>query len=389
MNFRTGHHAGFTSRTTMPTRILLVEDNKDLRENATLVLHLEGYEVQAASDGREALELIETGFVPQLIVSDIMMPRMDGYRFFEAVRQKRSLRSVPFIFLTARGSRQDVSTGRMLGADDYLIKPFDPEELLIAIQTRLRRTAEIRADADEDLAQARRHLADLLSHELRTPLTYVTGGFALLADELKHHPENSTSDHVRTSLDLIQNGTQRLNRLAEQMVLYSQLISGDFAQRLQSSGENLELLFLILDARDEVGHLARERGITLRQNLPETEILTVYGLRDLLVTAMSEIIRNALQYSARGTQVRLTLAREGPWALFTVSDEGNGIRSEDQANIWNVLIQSERDFNQQQGAGMGLPIVKGIIITHGGEVKLDSAPGLGTRVTVRLPLVFD
>jgi signal transduction histidine kinase len=115
----------------------------------------------------------------------------------------------------------------------------------------------------------------------------------------------------------------------------------------------------------------------------------VYGLRDLLVTAMSEIIRNALQYSARGSQVKLILAREGPWAVFTVSDQGHGIRPEDQANIWNVLIQSERDYNEQQGAGMGLPIVKGIITTHGGEVELDSAPGQGTRVTVRLPLVFD
>jgi two-component system sensor histidine kinase/response regulator len=318
-----------------------------------------------------------------------MMPRRDGYQFFEAVRKQRHLRGIPFIFLTARGSRQDVSTGRMLGADDYLVKPFDPEELLIAIQTRLRRTAEIRANADEDLEQARRHLAELLSHELRTPLTYVTGGFALLADELKQQPENSTSENVQTSLELIQNGTQRLNRLAEQMVIYSQLISGDFAQRLQSSGENFELLFLILDARDTVGQLARERGITFRQNLPEAEMLTVYGLRDLLVTAMSEIIRNALQYSASGTQVKLVLAREGHWAVVTVSDQGNGIRPEDQANIWNVLIQSEREYNEQQGAGMGLPIVKGIIAMHGGETELDSVPGQGTRVTIRLPLVFD
>jgi two-component system sensor histidine kinase/response regulator len=373
----------------MATTILLVEDNKDLLENATLVLQLEGYEVQAANDGREALELLETGLVPQLIVSDIMMPHMDGYQFFEAVRQKRHLRSVPFIFLTARGSRQDVSTGRMLGADDYLIKPFDPEELLIAIQTRLRRTAEIRADADEDLEQARRHLAELLSHELRTPLTYVTGGFALLADELKHQPENSTSENVQTSLELIQNGTQRLNRLAEQMVVYSQLVSGDFAQRLQTSGENLELLFLILDARDTVRYLARERGITFRQNLPETERLTVYGLRDLLVMAMGEIMRNALQYSARGTQVKFALAHEGHWAVFTVGDQGRGIRPEDQANIWNILIQSERDYNEQQGVGMGLPVVKEIITMHGGEVELDSVPGQGTRVTLRLPLVFD
>jgi two-component system sensor histidine kinase/response regulator len=373
----------------MPATILLVEDNKDLRDNASLVLRLEGYEVQTASDGREALELLETGFAPDLIVSDIMMPHMDGYEFFEAVRQKRHLKTVPFIFLTARGSRQDVSTGRLLGADDYLVKPFDPEELLIAIQTRLRRTAEIRAEANENLQEARRQLADLLSHELRTPLTYVTGGFALLAEELNYQPQNSGRENVRASLELIQNGTQRLNRLAEQMVLYSQIISGNVMHRLQVSGENLELLFLILDARDSVAHLARERGIVFRQNLPEAEVLTVYGLRDLLCTAMSEVIRNAIQYSPGGTQVKLTLAREGNMAAFSVTDQGRGIKPEEQVNIWNVMSQAERDYNEQQGAGMGLPIVKGIITVHGGQVELDSVPGQGTEVTLRLPLAFD
>jgi two-component system sensor histidine kinase/response regulator len=373
----------------MQPTILLVEDNKDLRDNASLVLRLDGYKVQTASDGREALELLEIGFVPDLIVSDIMMPHMDGYEFFEAVRQKRHLRTVPFIFLTARGSRQDVSTGRLLGADDYLIKPFDPEELLIAVRTRLRRTAEIRAEADEGLQEARRQLAELLSHELRTPLTYVTGGFSLLAEELKHQPPNATSEDVRTSLELIQNGTHRLNRLAEQMVLYSQIISGNVMHRLQTSGENLELSFLIFDARDSVLDLARERGIVFRHNLPETESLTIYGLRDLLSTAMSEVIRNAIQYSPGGTQVKLTLTREGNMAVFTVTDQGRGIRPEDQVNIWNVMSQSERDYNEQQGAGMGLPIVKGIMDAHGGQAEVDSVPGQGTQVTLRFPLAFD
>ena len=159
--------------------------------------------------------------------------------------------------------------------------------------------------------------------------------------------------------------------------------------RFVIAGVTASVLFLILDARDEMRNMARERGVTFRQNLPESEILTVYGLRDLLVTAMSEIIRNALQYSASGTQVKLVLARDEHWGVVTVSDQGNGIKPEDQANIWNVLIQSEREFNEQQGAGMGLPIVKGIIAMHGGETELDSVPGQGTRVTIRLPLVFD
>ncbi|HEX3051671.1 MAG TPA: response regulator, partial [Aggregatilineaceae bacterium] len=85
----------------MDTTILFVEDNEELRENAALVLGLEGYAVKLARDGREALDLLDDGFVPDLIVSDIMMPRMNGYEFFEAVRQKDHLKGVPFIFLTA------------------------------------------------------------------------------------------------------------------------------------------------------------------------------------------------------------------------------------------------------------------------------------------------
>jgi signal transduction histidine kinase len=378
-----------TAKGTLPATILLVEDNKDLRENAVLVLQLEGYTVQAAADGREALEILNSGLVPNVIVSDIMMPHMDGYEFFDAVRKRHHLRTVPFIFLTARSSRQDMATGRLLGADDYLVKPFDPDELLVAIQTRLRRNAEIRAEAREDLQDARRQLVELLSHELRTPLTYVTGGFALLAEELKHRSHNPASEDIEASLQLIQSGTQRLNRLAEQMVLYSQIISSHVARRLESSAEDLDLAFLVYDALDSVSHLANERGITIRREVFDAERLTVDGLHDLLVIALGEVIRNAILYSPEGASIKITLIREGKWGAFTVVDQGRGIPPEDQANIWNIMIQSERDHDEQQGAGMGLPLVKGIITEHSGEVYLDSVPGQGTRVTLRLPLVFN
>lgn len=371
----------------MDTTILFVEDNRDLRKNAALVLELEGYKVQVARDGREALDFLEGGLVPDLIVSDIMMPRMDGYAFFEAVRQIPYLKAVPFIFLTARGSRRDISTGRQMGADDYLVKPFDPEDFLIAVQNKLRRTADIRAQAVEGLNDARRLLIQLLSHELRTPLTYVTGGFALLAEELETQKAASPSDDIRISLELIQNGTLRLNRLAEQMVLYSQIISGSVAQHVTSISEETELQDVIRDALTALDKYIKSRQIAVHlKGTAPNGALSVLGVKDLLVTALGEILRNAVQYSHEGALVEIVLRRQDDEAIVEVLDRGLGISAKDQAEVWNVLSQSNRDRNEQQGAGMGLPIARGIIEAHGGTIDLWSVEGKGTRLTIALPL---
>ncbi len=373
----------------MPTTILFVEDNDDLRKNAALVLELEGYAVQVARDGREALDILEDGFVPDLIVSDIMMPRLDGYGFFHEVRRNRRLKAIPFIFLTAKGSRKDITEGRILGADDYLTKPFDPQEFLIAIQSRLRRAADIREDANENLYDARRQLVELLSHELKTPLTYVTGGFALLAEELKGQTEQAANQDVQVSLDLIQNGTQRLNRLAEQMVLYSQILSGLIEERVQQRGKPEDVAFLINSTLASLMMLMHDQAASISPIMPVDEPLTVWGVGHWLVAAMSEVLRNALQYSPPGSPIDVTVERDDTWAKIVISDQGPGINPADQATIWNILIQSERDQQEQQGVGMGLPIVKGIIEAHKGEVGLYSVLDEGTQVTLRLPLVLD
>jgi signal transduction histidine kinase len=372
----------------MAATILFVEDNDDLRKNAALVLDLEGYTVQVASDGQEALDILDDGFRPDLIVSDIMMPRLDGYEFFHAVRRQEHLRAVPFIFLTARGSRKDITAGRVLGVDDYLTKPFEPDEFLIAIQTRLQRSADIRAQANENLNGARRQLVELLSHELKTPLTYVTGGFALLAEEIKRQAEASANQDVLVSLDLIQNGTQRLNRLAEQMVMFSQILSGMMDHQIRTRGEPHDLLFLVNDALISLIALVQARNATLEQDVPDKPLM-VFGIQHLLIAAFSEIIRNAIQYSPPNSTVRLAMKRDEEWAVLSVTDQGSGIALEDQDDIWNVMIQSDRARQEQQGAGMGLPIAKGIIEAHNGMIELQSSLNQGTQVIMRLPVISD
>jgi len=118
--------------------LLIVEDNQDLRNGLKELLTSEGFSVLAAGNGREALEQMEI-FHPDLIISDITMPEMDGFAFYDAVRARRDGVMLPFIFLTARGQRADITRGRNLGAEDYLVKPITPSELVAAVQSRLAR----------------------------------------------------------------------------------------------------------------------------------------------------------------------------------------------------------------------------------------------------------
>jgi putative two-component system response regulator len=123
--------------------LLIVEDNPVLREGLQEMLELEGFNIQTASNGREALEKMAS-FTPDLILSDIAMPEMDGYAFFKAVRDNPDWISIPFMFLTARGEKQDILAGKDLGADDYLVKPLTREELLTAVRARLGRSQQLR-----------------------------------------------------------------------------------------------------------------------------------------------------------------------------------------------------------------------------------------------------
>ena len=123
-------------------RILLVEDNDILREGLRSLLEQEDYRVMEAADGVRALDEIRI-VVPDLILADIVMPEMDGYALFEAVRSTPAWISIPFIFLTARRERKYVLAGKKLGAEDYLIKPISPEDLLTAIRSRLGRSQQL------------------------------------------------------------------------------------------------------------------------------------------------------------------------------------------------------------------------------------------------------
>jgi len=133
--------------------LLIVEDNHDLRNGLKDILAFEGFTVLSAGNGKEALEQMKA-ISPDLIISDITMPEMDGYAFYDAVRTRPDGITIPFIFLTARGEREDVMRGRNLGVEDYLIKPVSRNELVAAVQARLTRFRQLQLAQLEQAYQA-------------------------------------------------------------------------------------------------------------------------------------------------------------------------------------------------------------------------------------------
>ncbi|MCX6046754.1 MAG: response regulator, partial [Chloroflexi bacterium] len=200
------------------TKILVIEDNETIREEVLTWLSLEDYEVVGAANGRKGVEVaIEQ--LPDLIVSDIMMPDKDGYRVLLELRTQPATALIPFIFLTAKQEKDDVRHGMELGADDYITKPFGREELLRAIETRLNRRNLVEKYSDQKGQDLRRHLIHMLPHELRTPLVGIMGIGELLHQEAHF----LTPDEIIEYAELITVSGERLYRLIENHLLYAQL----------------------------------------------------------------------------------------------------------------------------------------------------------------------
>ncbi|BAY51122.1 two-component response regulator [Thermostichus vulcanus NIES-2134] len=224
----------------MTAKLLLVDDEPGVREAVSAYLEDSGFEVTAVANGQAALEYLET-HVPDVIISDIMMPQMDGYAFLETVRQQPHLSHIPVIFLTARGMTRDRIQGYDAGCDAYLAKPFDPDELVAIIKNLLRRQAAARDEAEPSLAELAQQIAELR---------------AMLVQQGKRHP---TAPPIQ--LDLTPREASVL-----QLVVKG-LMNKEIASQLNTSVRNIEKYVSRLfvktgtSSRTELVRFALEHGL--------------------------------------------------------------------------------------------------------------------------------
>ena len=158
MTSQTNNNIGsFASMETETITVLVVDDDPTILDSVSDLLRISGYRILSATNGIEGLHIMQSN-TPDLIIADIMMPEMDGYQFYEAVRENSAWTPIPFIFLTARGEQKDIRRGYMLGADQYLTKPFEAEDLLVAVEKRLERIRAIQAVTKDEVEQVKQQL---------------------------------------------------------------------------------------------------------------------------------------------------------------------------------------------------------------------------------------
>ncbi|MFN9340483.1 MAG: response regulator transcription factor, partial [Candidatus Kapaibacterium sp.] len=169
-------------------KVLVIEDEDLVREGIVLILQVNGYDVYTANNGRKGVDEAKR-VIPDLIISDVMMPELDGYGVLEQLRATKETSTIPFLFLTAKADKSDIRQGMNLGADDYLTKPFEIDELIEAVNARLQRASAEKSNAEEianvKLNELRTNLTFSLPHEFLTPLNGILGLSNIMMNNLE------------------------------------------------------------------------------------------------------------------------------------------------------------------------------------------------------------
>jgi signal transduction histidine kinase/PAS domain-containing protein len=349
--------------------IVVADDNADMRDYLGRLLGAR-WKVTLVSDGARALEAARR-IHPDLILTDIMMPNLDGFGLLRALRADPALISVPVVMLSARAGEEARIEGIEAGADDYLIKPFSARELIARVSNmlqlaRLRREAIVANRAkDEFLA--------MLGHELRNPLAPILTALELM--------RLRGGDLVVRERTIIERQTQHLASLVEDLLDVSRIARG----MVQLKRERLRISDAVAKAVETAAPLFEQQRHALSIEVGRDLVVDADPAR--LTQVFANLLTNAAKYTDPGGRVVVAAVRDGDDIIATVTDTGCGVAADMLPRVFDLFVQERQSLDRSRGGlGLGLAIVRNLVELHGGQVGVASpGPGQGTTFTVRLP----
>jgi two-component system, sensor histidine kinase and response regulator len=360
-------------------RILAVDDTPDNLILVETILESEGFEIDLVTDGLSALQQI-TESPPDLILLDVMMPGIDGYEVTRRIRNNTQLPYIPILLITAF-TESSVVEGLDAGADDFIRKPFDTDELLARVRSLLRLKHSL--DEQQKMARQREDFVSRMTHDLRTPLVASDRMLNLFQQEIfcKISPEMKQA--IAVMIRSNQNLTQMVNNLLE--------VYRFEAGKKTLNSEICNLPEMLIEVVEELNPIAQDKGLTLKVDTSALEKVSknaavIKGDRLELRRLFSNLIGNAIKFTdTGGIETRIfESGQNNKKNLVTVEieDTGYGIAAEDQPRIFERFRQGR---NKRAGSGLGLHLSRLIVEAHGGTIEVFSELNKGSVFTVRLP----
>ncbi|MBI4606280.1 MAG: response regulator [Planctomycetes bacterium] len=345
-------------------RILVVDD--DPRNIGVVKEILEDFTVLAVRSGQEALEKLR-GFAPDIILLDIMMPDMDGYEVCRRIRGTDCSRFTKIIFVSGKAYLDDRLTGYEAGADDYLIKPFDGDELLAKVRVFSR------LKSVEEILQIKSDFLALINHETRTPLTGLLALSELLLQETEAH-----GAELQALVRGVHASARRLMGLLEKTTLLCTVKTMSAVQ-----AHPCPVAALAEPAVAPALERALEKGVQVAVELSSHTLVCDAGL---LSTALGYVVDNAVKFSPPGSAVRVAGSldpRDGSYRI-EVSDRGKGIDPAWSERIFGELSVGDVRHHTE-GQGLSLAIARRILALHRGSIGVSSEEGKGAVFVLRIP----
>lgn len=406
--------------------ILLAEDSQTQAQQIRLILEADGYAVKVVPNGARGVEWVRTT-VPDLIISDVMMPELDGYAFCRAMKSNEATKQIPFVLLTQQRSAIDIAKGLTHGADNFITKPFEDQTLLdrvhrifenlefrkrqgfdmevhllvenqeITINSDRQQIVEFLFSTFEDLCRTNKALEQSqsklqeyaeqleqkfqemeafsysVSHDLRAPLRHIKE-FTELLDE---HAASALDEKARDYLTTISQSAIRMTRLIDDLLEFSR------TARAELSKERVDLNHVVAAVRQDLQMNTQNRDIMWKIScLP-----TVCGDRALLRQVFFNLLTNAIKYtsSRNSTVIEIaTLSNAQNEDVIFVRDNGVGFDMNYAHKLFGVFqrLHSSKEF---EGTGVGLAIVRQIIQRHGGRAWAEGIAGEGATFYISFP----
>ncbi len=355
-----------------PPLILIVDDNSQNLSVLGNMLRKHGYRFVLAETGHEALDFVKKK-IPDLILLDIMMPDMNGLEVCKRLKQEPAFSDIPVIFLTAKRDTEDIIKGFKLGAVDYVTKPFNKEELMIRVNTRIELKA-VREKLRQALATKDKFFS-IIAHDLMNPFNALLGFSSLLLT----NQETMSADDRREFIQDIQQVSIQGHNLLTNLLFWARSQTG----RLEVKPVSFNLEDVVEKNVELLSENAKQKDINLLTSIDNQQI---FADKNMLDAVIRNLLSNAVKFTSTNGTVEISSKKEDNAVEISISDTGVGISAEDMDKLFRMDVNHTTvGTKRETGTGLGLILCKEFVEKQGGTIKVDSEEGKGSRFSIRLP----